>query len=148
MANWITITEADVRAAGNDIVVDRAKGMSVDGLSAVDWAISGATARVRRAVSTGNALDADPTKVPLSLKDVTARAVYYALVAKVRLKLTADEIEQRKNDNSDLLRITDKGIPVEKPDIPGGSAEMQTSSTITSVNAPRRQTGRGRCSGL
>ena len=146
--NWITITVGSLKAAGHGKIMDLAATTATGDEDPVSEAIEGAIARVRRAVNTGNALDADPTKVPKSLKAVTIRIALYALMERIRTPLSDDQKETRKNDNSDLLRISDKGIPVEKPDNPAGSAEMQESSSIAAVNVPRRQTGRGRCSGL
>jgi len=148
MPNWITITADDLKAAGHGFIIDRAQTVATGEVDPVGKAIVGAIARVRRAVNSGNALDADPSTVPNSLVEVTMRIALYALMERIRMPLSDDQKETRKNDNSDLLRISDKGIPVEKPDNPAGSAEMQESSSIASVNVPRRQTGRGRCSGL
>jgi len=148
MPNWITITEDHLKAAGHGTIVNSARAIAVGAISPVDEAIAGATARVRRAASSGNALDADPTKVPNSLRELTMRLAIFSLMERIRMRLTPDQVETKKNDNSDLLRISDKGIAVEKPDSPAGSAEMQESSSIASVNVPRRQTGHGRCSGL
>ena len=148
MPNWITITADHLKAAGHGAIVDKASTTAIGDIDPVGEAIEAATARVRRAVNSGNALDADTTKVPNSLRAVTIRLALYDLMERIRFPLSEDQKESRKSDTSDLLRISDKGIPVEKPDHPAGSAEMQESSSIASVGVPRRQTGRGRCSGL
>lgn len=148
MPNWIPITLDDLKSAGYGLIIDRAATAATGGEDPVADAIEGAVARVRRAVNTGNALDADTSTVPKSLKAVAVRASVYALMRRIRYPLTEDDRNAEKADNSDLLRISDDRIPVEKPDHPAGSAEMQETSSVAAINVPRRLTGRDRCSGL
>lgn len=118
MPNWTAITADDLKAAGHGAIVDRARTLAVGGVDPVDDAIANAVARVRRAVSAGNPLDADATLVPGSLKAVTVRMVLYALCERIGLPLSDDQKETRKADNSDLLRIADRKVIVEVPDDP------------------------------
>lgn len=145
--NWTTITTNDLKATGLGFVIDKAQSASPGATDPVAEAISDSVARVRRAI-TGSSLDADSGKVPKSLKAVTARRALFALMERLHFPLSDDQRKTREADNSDLLRISDKKIPVEKPDTDGGTAEMARTGGVVAVNVPRRLTGRGRCSGL
>ena len=145
--NWTTITKDDLKANVLGFVIDKAQTASTGGTDPVAESIADAVARVRRAI-TGSSLDADPTKVPNSLKSVTVRRAIYALMERMHTPLSEDQRKTREADNSDLLRISDKKIPVEKPDTDGGTAEQSPMGGIGAVNVPRRQTGKDRCSGL
>ena len=147
MSNWTTITADDLKAIGHGNVVDRAQTAATGGKDPVAEAIQDAVARVRRAI-TGSSHDADPAKVPNSLKAVAVRKALFVLMERIRMPLSLDQQKTRDADNSDLLRISDKKIPVERPDVDGGTAEMAPMGGIDAVNVPRRLTGRDRCSGL
>ena len=145
--NWTTITADDLKATGLGFVIDKAQTSATGSTDPVAEAIAESVARVRRAI-TGSSLDVDQAKVPKSLKAVAVRMALFQLKARVRLPLTSDEAKSRDADNSDLLRISDKKIPVEKPDTDGGTAEQSPMGGVSAVNVPRRQTGRERTSGL
>ncbi len=145
--NWTPITADDLKATGMGFVIDKAQTTATGGTDPVAEAISDAVSRVRRAI-TGSAIDADPAKVPNSLKAVAVRMAVYRLMERIRMPLSLDQSKQRDNDNSDLLRISDKKIPVERPDTDGGTAEMSPMGGVDAVNVPNRLTGRDRCSGL
>lgn len=145
--NWTTITLEDLKATGLAHVVEKAQDASTGTEDPAEAAIAQSVARVRRAI-TGSELDADPAKVPNSLKALTARMAVYALMERLFFPLSDDQREQRKADNSDLLRLSDKRIPVEKPDLGGGSAEMAPMGGVAAVNVPVRLTGKWRTSGL
>ena len=147
MSNWTTITVDDLKAAGMGFVIDKAQTTAPGDTDPVAEAIVDSIARVRRAI-TGSSLDADATKVPRSLKAVAVRRALFTLMERLRLPLSDDQKKTREADNSDLLRISDKKIPVEKPDTDGGTAEMSPTGGIAAVGVPRRQTGKGKCSGL
>ena len=145
--NWTTITADDLKAAGMGFVIDKAQTTAPGDTDPVAEAIADSIARVRRAI-TGSALDADTAKVPRSLKAVAVRRALYALMERMRFPLSDDHRKTREADNSDLLRISDKKIPVEKPDTDGGTAEMSPTGGVVAVNVPLRQTGKDKCSGL
>ena len=145
--NWTNITADDLKATGMGFVIDKAQTTATGGTDPVAEAIADSVARVRRAI-TGSSLDADPTKVPKSLKAVAVRKALFALMERIRVPLSKDQSDTRTADNSDLLRISDKKIPVETPDTDGGSAEMSQMGGVAALNVPRRQTGKERCSGL
>lgn len=145
--NWTTLTVDDLKAAGLAWVVEKAQDTSTGDLDPVEEAISSSVARVRRAI-TGSELDVDTAKVPRSLKAVAVRMALFVLMERLRIPLSKDQTDTRAADNSDLLRISDKRIPVEKPDTGGGSAEMAPMGGIAVVNVPTRLTGKGRNSGL
>lgn len=105
----------------------------------VTEAIADAVSRVRGAISTGNELDADPTKVPNSIKGLTIRIALFALMERIGYALTEDQRDTRRNDNSYLLRINDSKIRFERPDNPAGDAEMQIGSGIDTVTKTNRE---------
>ena len=148
MSNWTSITSDDLKAVGYGFIVDKARTAAVGGVDPAAEAIANAVARVRRAVATGNIMDIDATKVPNTLKGVTVKLALYDLIRRLRLPLSPDESEDERNQISDLKRIQDDRAPVENPDTPGGSAEMQHGNTVGAIRPPRRQTGRDKCSGL
>ncbi|GEM_PF-2576392 len=141
MPNWITITADDLKAAGHGALVDQARTVAIGAVDPVTEEIENAIARVRRAIAQGgNALDADPSKIPLSLKSIVNHLVLYALSERIGLSLSDDQKETRRNDNSDLLRIADpnKFTPIETPDTPAGQGEMQTPGGIDTVTGTDR----------
>ena len=125
MSNWTAIARDDLKAAANGNVVDRAGAAAVGGVDPVAEETANAVARIRRACQRGNILDVDPTKIPKSLKAVTVRLVIWALMERIRLPLTDDQKDTRRNDNSDIIRLSDGKERVESPDNPSGDAEMQ-----------------------
>ncbi len=146
---WTTITSDHLKSLGHGSIVDRARAIAVGALDPVSEAIADATARVRRAVSTGNVLDADPTTVPDSLKLVAIRLSLFALMERIGLPLSEDQRQTRRDDISDLNRITDNRTKVELPDNPDSSAEMQaTGHAIEALNVHNRQTRRKDLNGL
>lgn len=147
MPNWTSITADDLKATGMGFLIDKAQTTATGGVDPLAEHIDNAVARVRRAI-TGSALDVDPTKVPNSLKGVTCRIAVFALMERMRMPLSPDQSETRKSDNSDLLRLSDKRIPVEQPDTSGGNAEMSQMGGVVALNVPRRLTGREACGGL
>jgi hypothetical protein len=116
--NWTTITLEDLKATGMAHVVEKAQDVSTGTVDPAAEAIAQSVARVRRAVASGNPVDADPDKVPMSLKALTARMAMYALMERLFFPLSDDQRDSRKNDNSDLLRIADRKVLVEAPDDP------------------------------
>ena len=131
MSNWTSIAEADLRKVGDESVIDAAVAKSA---SSVDEAIADAVSAVRGAVSAGNQLDIDPTKVPESLKALTARIAFYSLMTDLLfMELTHSQSDSRKFDHSRLNRITDEKLRFEQPDVAGGSAEMQDATSSETV---------------
>ena len=145
--NWTRITSDDLKAYGLGFVIDKAQTLATGSSDPVAEAIASVVARVRRSI-TGSALDADEAKVPMSLKAVAVRMAVYILMERLRHPLSADQAETRKADHSDLLRLSDKRIPVEAPDVSGGNAEMSPLGGIDIVNVSQRLTGRDKTSGL
>lgn len=127
MGNWTSLIADDLKTLGHGAIVDRARTAATGGIDPVPEAIAEAVARVRRAISSGNTLDADTAKVPMSLKAVAIRLALFSLMERIRLPLSDDQKETRRNDLSDLNRIHDSKQRVEVPDDPrSGTAEMQT----------------------
>ena len=147
MSNWTAITQDDVEAYVAADYIAAAQTFSVGAADPVTEAIADAVATVRTAVSTGNALDTDPTKVPNSLKGLAARRAAFALLARAQVNLSEDQRDERKNDQSRLNRISDDKIQVEKPDS-AGPTEVQPGPSVDVIGASRQQTARRRTEGL
>lgn len=146
---WITITEDTLKAEGYGEIIDEARVQAVGDADPVTEKIADAVARVRRAVSTGNVLDADPATVPASLRDLTARYAIFALMDRLQLALSQDQRDTRKADRGELNRISDEKIKVERPDhAEGESTIVETGLKIEAVGVPPRLTGRERTKGL
>lgn len=122
MPRWTAITTDDLKAAGFGTIVDQAQTKATGGVDPVAYAISCAVARVRRAVQAANALDVDPTKIPLSLEALTVRLALYGLCERIGWSLSDDQKETKRNDNSDLTRIADRKVRVEPADTPDANA--------------------------
>lgn len=123
--DWVSITPDDLKAAGFGALVDKASSMDVGGVDPVTEEINNAVARVRRAVAAGNRLDINPATVPPSLKGVAVRMALFFLMERLRVPISEDQRDTRKNDNSDLLRIADRKVRVEEPTNPDLEAEPQ-----------------------
>ncbi len=126
MSNWTAITQDMLEAAGHSAIIGAAQSAGVGGVDPVAQAIAGAVASVRRAVSTGNDLDIDPTKVPNSLMQLTVSLAVYRLMIRIEYLFTKGQEEDNAFIGSELRRISDHQIRVESPDTPGGAGEMQS----------------------
>lgn len=116
MSRWTSISADTLKAAGHGAIVDRAQTVATGDVDPVVYAISAGVARVRRAVSAGNDLDTDVTKIPLSLESVAVRLALYGLMERIGLSLSEDQRKTRDMDASDLNRLADMKIRVELPD--------------------------------
>ena len=132
MSNWIPITTDHLKAAGHGAIVDRAQTLATGSLDPVADAISSSVARVRRAVEAGNALDADGTKVPKSLEDVTVRLALFRLMERIGLPLSADQRKSRDLDATDLQDLAKRQIRVEPPDSVDATATPENRGTWNS----------------
>jgi hypothetical protein len=90
-------------------------------------------------MSVANVLDADPTKVPNSLKGLAVRMIIRGLKARIELPLTDDERAEQKEDASYLNRIGDLKLRFETPDNPAGAAEMQSVTPSPGIPPRRRE---------
>jgi hypothetical protein len=125
--NWTAIDATAVKTAKNAVFLDTARSIATahgDG-DPLPEMIADVVATIRAAVSTGNALDADTTKIPNSLKGMAVRMVVRRLKDYIQQPLTTDELKQADDDRSYLNRIIDGNIQFEKPDTSAGDAEMQ-----------------------
>lgn len=125
MSNWTTITAGDLTGVKIAAIITTATARGWD----ADAAIADVTARLRAACSTGNALDADASKIPNSLKAIALRMVIRLAKNQIEYPLTEDEKAQRTEDASYLNRITDAKIRFEAPD-DAGASEMQPNQAI------------------
>ncbi len=149
MPRWFTLTADHLKAAGHGAIMDAAQTKAVGGIDPIQEAIDNAIARVQRAIATGNVLDADPTKIPASFKGVAEKLAIYDLMERIGLALSAAQEQNARAITSDLNRTSDNKTKVELADDPATSATFaDTGTKVSAVNVPRRQTGRGRTSGL
>jgi hypothetical protein len=126
MSNWITIAAPDLAGAKIGAIMTTAIANGFDQAEA----IADVTARIRSAVSAGNALDIDPTTIPKSLKGMAVRMIIALAKAHIEYAMTADEKTLQTDDSSYLRRIIDEDLKFEAPDNPAGSAEMQSPAPI------------------
>jgi len=149
--NWLSLTTEHVKATGNAAIVNAALAKAAEAGNTIDpiaEAIENAVGRIRGAVSVGNLLDRDPTKIPKSLKGLALRMVIYALREFIEFALTDDQRDTKREDNSYLIRISDDKIRFEEPDEPAGSAEMQPGGLFQIVDSRPRQLTRDTMRGL
>ena len=149
--NWLPLTLDHVKATGNDAIIQAALNKAAEAGNAIDpvqEAIDNAVSRIRGAVSVGNLLDRDTTKIPKSLKGLALRLVIYALREFIEFPLTEDQRTTKRDDQSYLNRISDDKIRFEEPDTPAGSAEMQPGGLTQIVTYRRRQLGHEQLKGL
>ena len=116
MSNWIAVTLDDLKASGFGAVVDAAQTQSTGTVDPVEEEIANAVAKVRRYVAAANPVDADQAKVPKSLKGLTIRAAFYALMERIRMPLSEDQRATRTADLKDLDRVGNRKGLVELPD--------------------------------
>ncbi len=133
MGNWTAISAEDLKAIAYGGIIDAANSQAAGYNNPVAEAISDAVAMVRGAISTGNVLDQDATKIPNSLRSLACRTAVFALMERLQIELTQDQRITRQSDLSRLSRITDQKIRFENADTPGGSGEMQPGANIETV---------------
>ena len=123
--NWVAITVDDLKAVAFGGIIDAAQAAAVGANDPVAEAVADAVAVVRGAISAGNVLDADASKVPRSLRSLTARAAVFALMERVQMELSVDQRATRQADGLRLQRIGEQRQRFERADVPAGSGEMQ-----------------------
>lgn len=131
---WITLIADDLKAAGYGTILASAQATPVGDVDPVVDVLASATARVRRAVSAGNAVDTDVSKIPRSLKSVGVRMAIYALMELIGLSLSEDQRETRKLDMKDLTDLATRQIRVEEPDHADAAAVPQNRGSWNSEN--------------
>lgn len=142
MPNWTAIDLTAVKTGKNTLLLTSVQDLATSRGEADPSAemIADVTARIRAAISTGNQLDLDATKIPNSLKGLALRMITLRLKDYLDVDLTALEGKQADEDRSYLNRINDDKLRFETPDAPAGNAEMQAGAaldTITSTNRHR-----------
>ena len=142
MPNWRSISLADLYAIKSAGIVDTARTVSLANGQADPSieAISGAVSRVRAAISVGNTLDVDPTKVPNSLVVLTSRIAVRILKGRAEMDVTKQDELDEVADRTYLARIADKEHPIqfETADNPSGSAEMNAGQPFQVATSTRR----------
>lgn len=149
MPRWFTLTSDHLKAAGHGLIIDKAASLAIGSIDPVQEAISNATARVQRAIASGNVLDADPTKIPASFKGVAEKLALFDLMERIGLGRSPSQEKTFDAVQSDLKRAFDEKLKVEEPDtLPSAPQIQATGIKAEAINVPRRQTGRWRTSGL
>ncbi len=92
---------------------------------------------LRAAISKGNSLDSDITKIPISLEGLAIRMITRRLKDYLDENLTELESKQADEDAAYFRRIIDEQLPFETPDDPAGSAEMQQTSGLVQTTGDR-----------
>jgi hypothetical protein len=133
MPNWTPIVQADISGSkiGDYLTAALADGFDLPGT------IADVVSRIRSAVSKGNVLDADPTKIPNSLKGLARSMVVLRMKDFLDQSLTDTDKVLAQQDNSYLIRICDERLKFEQADNPAGSAEMQSPAPIQVVTSHR-----------
>ena len=140
MSNWTAITETLLATGKNSSIMTSVQSLAAaQSLSdPVPEMIADVTATIRAAISTGNILDLDATKIPNSLKGLAIRMLTLRLKDYVEMEMSPYEKVQAEADRSYLNRIMDEKIRFELPDEPGGSAEMQTPGSLETISGTCR----------
>ena len=148
--NWLTITIDDLKAVALSEIIDRAQTLVTPGQeNPVTIAIADAVSAVRAATATGNALDADPTTVPRSLRALTARRAVFALLERAQTALTVDQQNTRLADEALLTRIREERQRVEPADQPDPTGATPTVGGGTETIVPGNcGNGRGELRGI
>jgi hypothetical protein len=140
MSNWTSIAIGDLNDAMHASVIAATQTLGVTGgENPIPGLTQEVVSRIRAMMSVGNVLDADPTKVPNSLKGLAVRMIIRALKIRVMIDLTRDEETQQKEDASYLNRIGDLKLRFDKPDNPAGAAEMQSVTPSPGIPERRRE---------
>jgi len=148
MSNWTTITIDDLKATGHGSIIDAAQTEAVGSTDPIAESIADAISRIRGAITVGNTLDRDTTKIPRSLKSLAERIALFALMERIQFALSEDQRDTKRNDQSYLNRIIDSKIRFEQPDNPAGSAEMQQGMSVGIITETPRQASRHTLKGL
>lgn len=137
---WTSISQTALKTGKISVVLARVQAIATARSESdpVPELIADVVATLRAAVSAGNDLDTDATKVPGSLKALAIRMVLRRAQSYLELPLTKDDATQAEEDAGYLRRIIDAKIAFEKPDDAGGAAaQMQSKGGIdvqTSTN--------------
>lgn len=145
MSNWIAINEAAVRTGKITVFVDamQARATADGEADPLPEYIADVSATLRAAISVGNDLDFDPTKIPSSLKGLALRLITRRIKDYLEQPLSTDELKQADDDRSYLNRIIDDKIRFEAPDTPGGGDQIQSAGGyVDTINSVPRLTGR------
>lgn len=122
MPNWIAITtdtlnEASVAAL---ISATATAALGADQESRAPGIIQGVVSEVRNAVATckSNRVDADPTRIPASQRDLTVDLIIARLKGAVDIELTQDERDNLAWRRAQLKAIAACELVVDQPDAP------------------------------
>ena len=148
--NWTQITDTAVNATKDATLLANVRSRATEAGVGDPFPEIAAdvVSTIRARISVGNTLDADPTKIPKSLKGVALRMIVRRLKDYIQFSLTEIESNDARDDASYLNRITDDKIRFESPDTPAGDAEMQQGSTIEVQTAARPYANRHTMNGL
>lgn len=140
MSNWVSLNTTHVKTGKLSVLLARVQGAAATRGEAdpLPSLIADVVATLRAAVSVGNQLDQDTSKIPNSLKGLAIRMVQRRVNDYLGLELTEAEAAQAKEDQSYLNRIIDNKITFETPDTAAGSAEMQKTASVDVIASSNR----------
>ena len=135
MSNWTSITPTAVRTAKNTAILDQVQSLASERGEAdpLPTIVATVVSRIRAAVSAGNQLDVDATKIPNSLEGLALGMIVRKLKDYLEIEQTKFESDQAADDRSYLNRIVDARLKFETPDTAGGSAEMSSPPIVQTV---------------
>ena len=109
MSNWTSITPTAVRTAKNTAILDQVQSLASERGEAdpLPTIVATVVSRIRAAVSAGNQLDADATKIPNSLEGLALGMIVRKLKDYLEIEQTKFESDQAADDRSYLNRIVD-----------------------------------------
>ncbi len=152
MPAWITITSTDLNDAKVAALVDalRTAALASGQADPTVEIIAGITAEIRSNIAgcRTNVLDIDATTIPRELKALACRMVVREAQSRLQLELNADEKTEQTRDDERLKAIRSCDLPVEAPDNPQTTPEVQRGGAAELVNTATRKTGRCQLDGL
>lgn len=120
--SWISITKDTLYEAKMAVVIDLCDRLLLANNQAAraEGLIAGVVGEVRTAVATcpSNAVDADGTKVPFNLRDLTVDMIIARLKTAIEDPLTPDEVSNLAWRRSQLKSIAACELKVDSPDNP------------------------------
>lgn len=119
---WIIITEANLLKTKMAPLVSVLRSAAIDPGQddPVEEITADVISRIRNKVSTcaTNKVDADPTKIPESLKALACRMVIIEAKGRLEMPLTEDERTQQSIDEKELTAVSRCELVVDQAEVP------------------------------
>jgi len=151
MSNWISLTTADLqdREAAAIITALSSAALGNGQSDPLPGIIQSCVDLIRAHIAScsRNVLDADPTKIPASLRELAVRIILRTAKGRLNLPLENDESQDALWDRQALKDIAACLLSIEAPDTPGVS-NIQSSGSMEVALKPTRQASRELLDGL